>query len=152
MVDGSIILIAVFTFGWEIALHAALLVLISGMASDFALEGPSVVRTASIVTDRPQELASVLMARLQRGVSIWEVTGGYTGRKRAMVFCTVNRAQIHELRQVVAEATPEAFMVIGDAHQALGIGFRPLRGKRSTPSASSPTKLERTDESPGEDF
>jgi uncharacterized membrane-anchored protein YitT (DUF2179 family) len=152
MVDGSIILIAVFTFGWEIALHAVLLVLISGIASDFALEGPSVVRTASIVTDRPQELASVLMARLQRGVSIWEVTGGYTGSKRAMVFCTVNRAQIHELRQVVAEATPEAFMVIGDAHQALGLGFRPLRAKSATPSAGSPAKPGRTDESPEEEF
>jgi uncharacterized membrane-anchored protein YitT (DUF2179 family) len=139
MVDGTIIFIAGFTFGWEIALHAVLLVLISGMASDFALEGPSVVRTASIITDRPQELAAALMARLHRGVSIWEVTGGYTGRKRSMVFCTINRAQIHELRQAVAEETPEAFMVIGDAHQALGLGFRPLRGRQSiSPGDSLP--------------
>ena len=100
-VDGGIILVSVFTFGWEIALHAILVLMLAGMASDFALEGPSVVRTASIITDYPHEMADALMARLNRGVSIWEITGGYTGKKRAMVFCTVNRAQIFELKQVV---------------------------------------------------
>jgi uncharacterized membrane-anchored protein YitT (DUF2179 family) len=126
-VDGLIILTAAFTFGWEIALHAILVLLICGMAADFALEGPSVVRTASIVTDRPQELTSALLNRLHRGVSIWEITGGYTGKKRSMVYCTVNRAQIYELKQIVSEVNPDAFMVIGNAQQALGIGFRPMK-------------------------
>lgn len=130
LVDGVIILVAVFTFGWEIALHAILVLLIGGIASDFALEGPSVVRTASIVTDHPQELADALMGRLHRGVSIWEITGGYTGKKRAMVFCTVNRAQIFELKQVVSEVNPDAFVVIGNAQQALGVGFRHVKHRK----------------------
>lgn len=131
-VDGAIILVCVFTFGWEIALHALLLLFIGGLASDFALEGPSTVRTASIITDHPQELVTALMQDLHRGVSIWDITGGYTGQKRSLVFCTVNRAQVGELKQVVAEIAPEAFMVIGEAHQALGSGFiRMRRGKRN---------------------
>jgi uncharacterized membrane-anchored protein YitT (DUF2179 family) len=130
LVDGVIILVAVVVFGWEIALHAILVLMIGGIASDFALEGPSVVRTASIVTDHPQELADALMVRLRRGVSIWEITGGYTGKKRAMVFCTVNRAQIFELKQVVSDVNPDAFVVIGNAHQALGVGFRHVKHKR----------------------
>lgn len=130
-VDGSIILAAAFTFGWEIALHAVLVVLIAGMASDFALEGPSVVRTASIIVDDPYELTRALMLRLNRGVTLWEITGGYTGQKRSMVFCTVNRSQIGDLKQVVSEVAPQAFMVIGDAYQAVGLGFRPMtRAKR----------------------
>lgn len=127
VVDGSIILISGFVFSWDIALHALLVLFFCGIASDFALEGPAVVRTANIVTDRPRELAEVLMKELHRGVSIWEITGGYTGHKRGMVFCTINRAQVGELKQVVADVNPEAFMVIGDAHQALGSGFSPMR-------------------------
>lgn len=127
IVDGGIILVAVFTFGWDIALHAILVLMIGGMASDFALEGPSVVRTASVVTDHPREMADALMNRLQHGVSIWEITGGYKGKKRAMVFCTLNRAQIFELKQVVSEVNPDAFVVIGVAQQAMGIGFRKRR-------------------------
>jgi uncharacterized membrane-anchored protein YitT (DUF2179 family) len=137
LVDGVIILVAVFTFGWEIALHAILVLMIGGIASDFALEGPSVVRTASIVTDHPRELADALMDRLRRGVSIWEITGGYTGKKRAMVFCTVNRAQIFELKQVVSDVNPDAFVVIGNAQQALGVGFRHVKHKRKSDARSA---------------
>ena len=130
-VDGAIILVAVFTFGWEIALHAILVLMIAGIASDFALEGPSVVRTASIVTDQPREMAEALMAQLHRGASIWEITGAYTGRKRSMVFCTVNRSQIFELKQVVSDVNPDAFVVIGNAQQALGAGFQRVNGSKA---------------------
>jgi uncharacterized membrane-anchored protein YitT (DUF2179 family) len=133
-VDGMIILGATAVFGWEIALHAILVVLIAGMASDFALEGPSVVRTASIITDQPGEMAEALMSQLRRGVSIWEITGGYTRQKRSMVFCTVNRSQIFELKQIVSEVNPEAFVVIGNAQQAIGIGFRQNKRRKKTPN------------------
>jgi uncharacterized membrane-anchored protein YitT (DUF2179 family) len=132
LVDGSIIATSAIVFGWEIALHAILVLLVCGMASDFALEGPSVVRTAHIVTERPEELTAVLLNRLHRGVSIWEITGGYTGKKRTMLFCTVNRAQIFDLKQIVAEVNPDAFVVVGNAQQALGAGFRPMRRSTTT--------------------
>jgi uncharacterized membrane-anchored protein YitT (DUF2179 family) len=131
IVDGTIIIFAVFAFGWEIALHAMLVLMVAGLASDFALEGPSVVRTASIVTDQPRELAEALMGRLHRGVSIWEITGGYTGQKRSMVFCTVNRAQISELKQVVSDVNPDAFVVIGNAQHALGNGFQLVKRRKT---------------------
>jgi uncharacterized membrane-anchored protein YitT (DUF2179 family) len=130
-IDGTIILVAVFTFGWEIALHAILVLMICGIASDFALEGPSVVRTASIVTDQPREMADALMRQLNRGASIWEITGAYTGQKRAMVFCTVNRAQIFDLKQVVSDVNPDAFVVIGNAQQALGAGFQHVKRRKT---------------------
>jgi uncharacterized membrane-anchored protein YitT (DUF2179 family) len=138
VVDGTIILTSAFTFGWEIALHAVLVLLICGMASDFALEGPSVVRTASIITDRPRELAAELMSQLRRGVSLWEITGAYTGRKRYMIYCTVNRAQIGELKQIVSDVNPDAFMVIGNAQQALGMGFRPMKPKKRPAAPAVP--------------
>ena len=135
-VDGAIILAAAFIFTWDIALHAILVLMVAGVASDFALEGPSVVRTASIVTDQPQEMANALMHRLRRGVSLWDITGAYTGKKRAMVFCTLNRAQIYELKEVVSDVNPEAFVVIGVAQQAMGTGFHRFKGRRSKATGS----------------
>ena len=130
-VDGTIILAAVIIFGWEIALHAILVLMIAGMASDFALEGPSVVRTASIVTEHPREIADALRVNLNRSASIWEITGAYTGQKRSMVFCTVNRAQIFDLKQVVSDVNPDAFVVIGNAQQALGAGFQRIKPRKN---------------------
>jgi uncharacterized membrane-anchored protein YitT (DUF2179 family) len=125
--DGTIILVAGLVFGWDIALYAFLLLFISGMASDYTMEGPSSTRTATIITDRPQDVADGLITRLNRGASFWEITGGFTGRKRYLVLCTITRSQVADLTQVVADIDHAAFVTIGVSHQALGAGFLPLR-------------------------
>lgn len=124
--DGAIVLTAGVIFGWEIALYALLTMFLNGMASDYMLEGPNNVRTAFIVTDRPGPVTDILTQELARGVTQWQVTGGYTGEAHTMLMCTVNRPQIHELKRLVAQTDKEAFVVISAAHQALGYGFKAL--------------------------
>lgn len=124
--DGLIIVVAGMIFGWEIALYAMLTLFLGGMASDYVLEGPSVVRTITVITNYPQEVAQAFIRGLGRGVSHWEITGSYTGEKHGMLMCTVYRSQVNDVRRIVAEIDPAAFVVIGEAHQALGFGFTPL--------------------------
>ena len=125
--DGVIILTAGLVFGWEIALYALLTMFLNGLASDYVLEGVSNVRTATIITDRPEEIAQAIIAQLGRGVSFWPVTGAYTGRPHTMLLCTIYRSQLNPLKQLVAELDRDAFVIVGKTHQALGFGFRPLR-------------------------
>jgi uncharacterized membrane-anchored protein YitT (DUF2179 family) len=44
-----------------------------------------------------------------------------------VLYCVITRAEVSQLKSPVREADPKAFMVIGQAHEALGEGFRPLR-------------------------
>ena len=125
--NGIVILLAGLIFEWEVSLYALLTLFLSGLASDYTLEGPSSVRTATIITDKPEAVAQALIAELGRGVSQWQITGGYTGQTHSMVFCTVYRPQVNELKRVVATVDNKAFVVIGTAHQALGYGFTPLK-------------------------
>lgn len=125
--DGLVILAAGFVFGWEVALNSLLVVFLGGIASDYTLEGPSTGRTATIITDTPETLAQALMQGLGRGVSFWNVTGGFTGKTRSMILCTVYRPQVNDLKHIVATVDPHAFVVIGNAHQALGSQFLPLK-------------------------
>jgi uncharacterized membrane-anchored protein YitT (DUF2179 family) len=134
-VDGTIIALAGMVFGWEIALHALLTLFISGMATDFVIEGSSFVRTVTIITDMPGEVARGLMAGLKRGASHWNITGGYTGQTHSMVWCTIYRSQVEEIKQIVSAIDPGAFIVVGMAHQAFGGGFLSLKGKRKEPSS-----------------
>lgn len=127
--DGVVIFAAGLVFGWQLSLYALLTLFLSGLASDYTLEGPSSVRTATIITDDPQAVSQALIQTLGRGVSQWEITGGYTGQSHSMIFCTVYRPQVNELKRVVAEVDKKAFVVIGTAHQALGFGFTPLSKK-----------------------
>jgi uncharacterized membrane-anchored protein YitT (DUF2179 family) len=125
--DGLIILTAGLVFGWEIALYSLLTLFLNGVASDYTLEGPSSVRTATVITDQPEVVSQALIEGLGRGVSHWEITGAYTGAPHAMLLCTVYRPQVNDLKRIIATADPDAFVVIGTAHQALGYGFSPLK-------------------------
>jgi uncharacterized membrane-anchored protein YitT (DUF2179 family) len=127
--DGGVVLIAGLVFGWEKALYALIALFVWGLAADFVLEGPSVVRMAFIVTDAPDAVANALMSELQLGVTAWTAEGTFTERQHTVLFCTVSRPYERNLRQVVTRADPDAFLVIGHGHQASGGVFRQFRRK-----------------------
>jgi uncharacterized membrane-anchored protein YitT (DUF2179 family) len=128
IVDTAVILAAGFVFGWKQALYAMITLYVSGLVSETVLEGGETVRTAMIITVQPEQVAARVLEELVRGVTYLEGRGGYTGASRPVLYCVVNRTEVAALKAIVHEADPDAFMVIGVAHEALGEGFRPLKG------------------------
>ena len=118
--DGAIIVVAGLLFRWEIALLAALSLVLSGIFSDFVLEGVSKFRTATIVTSKPEDVRWAILYRLRRGVSLWSIEGGYSKAPRTMVFCTVLRSRVPDLKYAIATVDPDAFIVIGVAQRVFG--------------------------------
>jgi len=132
--DVTVIVLAGFVFWWELALLAFLTLLLSGIVTDFVTEGVSQVRTAMIITSRPDTVRWGLMKELGRGVTMWQVTGGYTGQERTMVYCTVRRSQVVALKFALQRLDPDAFMVVGVVQQAWGgTGFTSLSGCKEKP-------------------
>lgn len=121
--DALVITAAGITFGWEAALYATLSLFISGLAADYVLEGPAVIRTAVIITNEPDAISQAIMVGVDRGVTGWEVTGMYTGQTRWLLYVSVSRSQVSELNRVVRSVDPKAFVVIGQGHSAYGEGF-----------------------------
>lgn len=124
-IDGFIIIALGLTFGWQRALYGLIMLFIWGLASDYVLEGPSIVRVVFIVTDRPEAVGKVLMQRIGVGVTRWTGEGMYTREEHAILFCTVTRTDVEVLNSVVKEIDPQAFIVIGQGHQARGGVVRP---------------------------
>lgn len=128
--DGAIITLSAFVFGWEMPLYGFLMLFLYGIASDYAMEGASRIRTVSIVTDKPQELVSAIQFNLERGASYWEVTGGYQNEKHSLVMCTILRSQVDELKHIIAQTDHQAFVTIGVSHDAMGSSFSPIKNIR----------------------
>ena len=129
MVDTAVILSAGFIFGWKAALYAMITLYVSGLVSETVLEGGGTVRTAMIITNRPEDVSARVIENMERGVTYLEGRGAYTGNSRPVLYCVVSRAEVSTLKTIVHEIDPDAFMVIGVAHEALGEGFMPLSGK-----------------------
>ena len=129
IVDSAVILSAGFIFGWKQALYAMIALYVSGLVSETVLEGGATVRTAMIITGKPDEVSTRVIDEIGRGVTYLEGKGGYTGNSRPVLYCVVSLAEVSSLKAIVHEIDPEAFMVIGVAHEALGEGFKPLKGR-----------------------
>ena len=127
LVDTAVILGAGFVFGWKSALYSMIALYVSGLVAETTLEGGGTVRTAMIVTREPEAVANRVLEELERGLTVLEGTGAYTGTERPVLYCVISRAEVARLKAIVNEVDPHAFMVIGTAHEALGEGFRPLR-------------------------
>lgn len=127
LTDTVVILAAGFVFGWTNALYALVTTYVSGLAAETVLEGTGIYRTAMIVSAQPQVVAQQIMTIMERGVTMLEGTGAYSGQSRPVLYCAITRAEVSRLKEIVYQADPTAFMVIGMAHEALGEGFRPLQ-------------------------
>lgn len=118
--DGSILILLGITFGWEIALYGVILLFVHGLAVDYVLEGPSVVRTVTVVTDQPEMLANTVFSTMNVGVTGWQATGMWSDERRFILFSTVSRAEAGRLADAIQAADPASFVVIGHAHQRRG--------------------------------
>ncbi len=125
--DIAVVFLAGLVYGWEGALYALIVIFISGLAADYVLEGPSVIRTAVIITDHADEVSQAILQQLGRGVTGWQATGMYTRQPRNVLYITIARTQVDDLRRIVVSIDPSAFIVIGQGHTAYGEGFRPAR-------------------------
>jgi uncharacterized membrane-anchored protein YitT (DUF2179 family) len=126
--DTAVVLGSGIAFSWTLALYAVVALYASGMAAELVSEGTGVVRAATIITDRPQEVGDKIMRELSRGVTMWQGTGLYSRKERQILFCAISRSEVNPLKAIIYEVDPAAFVVIGQAHEALGEGFKPLSG------------------------
>jgi uncharacterized membrane-anchored protein YitT (DUF2179 family) len=140
--DTAFIALAGVVFGWEAALYAVIALVINGMATDYVLEGPSVVRTAMIITNHPDAIADIVIHDLNRTVTRWDAEGMYAHQPRSVMYVTISRSETRRLRDRVLAADPTAFVVIGQGHAAYGEGFKHVRQPApttETPSADDTT-------------
>lgn len=124
--DTIVVLAGGFAFSWANALYALVVIYVSGIAAEMVSEGSSIFRTVMIITDQSEKVRSVILDVLERGVTILSGTGGFTGKDRPVLYTVVTRAEVNQLKQLVKEIDPNAFIVVGIAHEALGEGFKSL--------------------------
>jgi len=125
--DSFAVLLAGFFFGWEKSLYGLIMIYLSGVAADMISQGTNVIREAMIITDETEKVVLAISDALGRGTTILSGRGGYTQKDRPVIFCVVTAGEVIRLKSIVQEADPDAFMVVGQANEALGEGFKPLK-------------------------
>ncbi len=125
--DLFVLALAVFIFGSEPAMYSALALFVSIKVIDAIQEGMGLVKQAIIITSCGAEINERLIYELGRGVTRIEGQGGYTGEGREVLLCVFTRQQTARLKWIVHEVDPAAFVIIGNATEVHGEGFKKMQ-------------------------
>lgn len=124
MMDGLIVLAAMTIFGIEEGLYAVIGVFISSKTIDVVQAGFSHSKMAMIITGHEDEVRQAVFDQIDRGVTKISAVGGYTDRDRPILMCVVGQSQFTKLKQVVKAIDASAFVIVMDAKEVLGEGFK----------------------------
>lgn len=108
----------------ESALYAVIAIYASSRVMDLILYGADRGKIIYVITDNAKELSDSIMSLINRGVTLLDVTGAYTGTKRQMLMCTVRRHEVATVCRLATSCDKNAFIIVGEAGEVLGEGFK----------------------------
>ena len=123
IIDGAVVVVGMYVFGIHKALYAIIAVYLVTKVSDGLIEGLKFSKAVYIITEKPEEIAGMIMEDLDRGATGINVKGMYSGQDKLMLFVVVNKKEIVILKEKVDEIDPQAFVIVTDAREVHGEGF-----------------------------
>ncbi len=106
------------------ALYGVIALYIASLAMDMVLYGTARAKVAYIISSRPKELSTLIWEEMDRGVTVLNGHGAWSGEEKQILMVAFKRRQIVTLKRVVRELDPAAFLIVCEAHEVLGSGFR----------------------------
>ena len=126
LADGLVVLLAGIFFNAEVALYAAITILISSKTIDLVQEGFDIAKAVLIISPESERVKAEVINELDRGLTILKGYGGYTGNDKNVLLCIISRSEVVKLKRLVYQVDPDAFMIITNVHEALGEGFKEI--------------------------
>ena len=108
----------------ESALYAIVLIFVSTSVMDMLVYGGESGKMLLIMTRKEKEISADILAAMHRGVTMLNATGAYTGGEKRVLLCAVRRSEMYQLRTLVQDLDPSAFMIVVSTDEVLGEGFK----------------------------
>lgn len=127
LLDAIVISSAALVLSLEQALYALIGLYVTGKVIDAIELGFSFTKVAYIISDHTEPITKAILQDLDRGLTKLTAEGGYTGEHRTVLMVVVGQSEIPRLKTVVQSVDPNAFVIISNAHEVLGEGFRNIK-------------------------
>lgn len=129
--DIIVLSLGFFTFAdvitaFKTMMYSFIFVFIQAKTLDAVLNGFSANNLVTIITEKPEELKQALFAEIQRGITVYQSQGGYTGVRKKTLSTVVSKKQMPLLRKLVAKVDPDSFVIVQEIEQVYGNGFERL--------------------------
>jgi len=107
----------------DVVLYSLIMVFVTGQIMDYVLSMFNQRKLVFIVSDHAQAISDAVIREANRGVTLLEGRGGYTGQPKQVVMTVVNNVQQKKLEELIFTLDPEAFVIFENTFNVIGKGF-----------------------------
>lgn len=131
--DVVVIASSLIYLNYREAMYTLLAVFIASRVIDFIQQGAYSAKAAFIISDKVTIIARAILEEMDRGATILQGKGSFTGNEKEILYCVVGRHELMRLKALVERKDPHAFVTVSDVEETLGEGFtfdenkKPLR-------------------------
>ncbi|CAG9620257.1 hypothetical protein BACCIP111883_01025 [Sutcliffiella rhizosphaerae] len=118
------ILAALLVFTWETAMYSIITYYIAYKMIDIVVEGLEEYKSVTIISDKPEEIAPELNAKLGRGITYIKGQGVFSNEPKKLIYTIVTRIELYTLRSIVEELDPKAIIAIENIADISGSNFK----------------------------
>ena len=104
------------------AMYGIVALYILSLLIDRVVYGPNAAKVAYIISEQYEAITRELL-QLDRGVTLLEGKGAWSGKDKRVILCAFGRRQVIPVKKLVQAVDPNAFVIVCDAHEILGEGF-----------------------------
>lgn len=122
--DMGVLILTAAIHGLEIALYSLVTVYVASKIVDLVIDGLDAAKQAIIISPKTAEILRFITEDMERGATILHGRGGYSHKETDVILCVVSRNQIFRLRKGISDIDPQAFIILSNAYEIYGDGFR----------------------------
>lgn len=130
-IDGLVVVASGFVYGSiENAMYACIVIFVSTSLIDSILYGTDAGtgKMFLVMSPKVREIGARIMEEVERGVTYLDSQGGYSLEPSQTLLCVVRRFEVFQVQSIIKEVDKHAFVIVGDAGEITGEGFRPMHG------------------------
>ena len=105
------------------ALYSGVAIFVTGRVVDAVVYRFDYSKVVLIMSSAHEAIVKQISAQLDRGATYLNGEGTYSGKTTKVILTVVKRQQLAELKELVVQVDPNAFIIVQEAHQVLGDGF-----------------------------
>ena len=131
LADATVVVLGIIVLGdWRLPLYSLVTIFVSSRVIDYVIDGASYDKLLFIISKKNAELTRFILDEMGRGATYIKSSGTYTREERDMLFLVVSRREISSVQNKIKEIDPESFVVVVNAYETFGDGFKELRDSK----------------------
>lgn len=120
VINGLIIAIAGFVFGWEQALYSLIAYFVVHKAVDITIEGLDESRTVWIVSMDVRAIGKAINELIEQPVTYIKESDPTDREPHGVMLVVITRLQEQKVKAAVRAIDPQSYIVMTDAHEVIG--------------------------------